>query len=169
MFLPCGGYDRRGHAILKARKRFRAFNIAELYEYLVKKKKLNNSVAALFYTENCNTAKLQDEIETIVELLKSEKPKEISLFIAWFKYMFQDRKEAVKEIQKIEKVKSMLRTSIKKMEKEILNEGIQKGIKKGIQKQKRETAKALLKEKMPLEKIAEITGLSVNEIRKCHN
>ena len=41
-------------------------------------------------------------------------------------------------------------------------EGETKGIKKGI----KEVAKKLLKEKMPIEKIAEITGLSEEELNE---
>ena len=41
-------------------------------------------------------------------------------------------------------------------------EGETKGIKKGI----KEVAKKLLKEKMPIEKIAEITGLSEKELNE---
>lgn len=43
---------------------------------------------------------------------------------------------------------------------------MKEGIKKGIEKEKREVAKKLKKENMPVEKIAEVTGLSIDEIRK---
>jgi len=47
-----------------------------------------------------------------------------------------------------------------------LQKGLQKGIKEGILKGKLETAEAMLKEKMPADKIAQITGLPLKEIKK---
>ncbi|PKL17174.1 MAG: hypothetical protein CVV49_12190 [Spirochaetae bacterium HGW-Spirochaetae-5] len=64
----------------------------------------------------------------------------------------------------------MLRTSIKKIgeqrAKESKLEGIQEGIQKGIRVKAIDTAKILLKKKMPVNEIAEITELTVEEIRK---
>ncbi len=158
--------------------RFRYYKIAEnefSREFL---KKLGNSVAALFYTEGCSGEEMHDEINTIVDLIKDEKPGELSLFIHWFKYMFQQRPELVDEIRGIEEAKTMLKTSIEKYGKKIarkaelegiekgIQKGIQKGMQKGIQKKAIETARALLNEKMPMEKIALISGLSVDEIKR---
>ncbi len=51
-----------------------------------------------------------------------------------------------------------------------LQEGIQKGRQEGQQegilKTRLETAEAMLKEKMPVEKIAQFTGLSLKDIKK---
>ena len=47
--------------------------------------KLNNTVAALFYSENCTADEISKEINTIVNLFKTEKPGEISSFIHWFR------------------------------------------------------------------------------------
>jgi predicted transposase/invertase (TIGR01784 family) len=75
----------------------------------------------------------------------------------------------------------MLRSSLEKYSKKLINEGIEKGMQKGIEKgmqkglekgimqTKTKTALALLKENMNIEKIAEITGLSVKEIEKLMN
>jgi len=153
---------------------FRYYKIAEnefSKEFL---KNLKNAVAALFYTENCSGKELHQEIKSIVELLKSEKPAEVTLFVNWFKHMFHERKELVEEVKGIEEVKSMLRTSIKKITQEAEKEGMQKGLQKGLQKgilegkqeKSVETAKALLKEKFPAKKISEITGLSMKDIEK---
>jgi predicted transposase/invertase (TIGR01784 family) len=84
--------------------------------------------------------------------------------------MFNDSKKQVEEIQEIVEVKSMLRTSIKKygnqLKQEGIKEGIQKGIQEGSQRKAVETARALLNKKMSVKEIAEITGLSVEEITK---
>jgi len=90
--------------------------------------------------------------------MKTEKPDEIKLFINWFRYMFQDRKDLVAEVQEIEEVKSMLRTSIKQLARESKLEG--------KKEMAIETAGALLKKKIPVKDITEITGLSVEEIEK---
>ncbi len=124
-------------------------------------KTLNNAVAALFYTENCDGKEMKQEIDNIVRLLRYEKGDEITAFSHWFKYMFQGMPELVDEIKEITGVKNMLRTSLKKYSKELIQEGIEKG--------KLDTAMNLLKEKMTVKKIAAVTGLPVERIEKLKN
>jgi len=45
-------------------------------------------------------------------------------------------------------------------------QGIQQGIQEGIEREKREVALKLLQEGMSIEKVASITGLSVEEVQK---
>jgi predicted transposase/invertase (TIGR01784 family) len=146
--------------------KFRYFKIAENEFSKDFLKNMENAVAALFYTENLSEDELQTEIDSIIELIKTEKPDEIKLFINWFKYMFQDRKELASEIQGIVEVKTMLRTSIKRYGEKLLQEGKLEGKLEGIQEGIQKTARALLREKMPVNKISEITGLSIEEIEK---
>ena len=47
-----------------------------------------------------------------------------------------------------------------------IKEGREIGIKEGIKEGKKEVAKSLIKEKMPIEKIISITGLSKEEIEE---
>lgn len=157
---------------------FRYYKIAENEFNKDFLKKIKSSVSALFYAENSSGDELKNEFEILTGLLKSEKPQELSLFVKWFKYMFSDRDDVVEEIRGLEEAKTMLRSSIKEMSKKLINEGmekgiekgfqegIQKGIQKGLQTGKLETAAALLNKKMPLNEIAEITGLSIKEIEK---
>ncbi len=141
---------------------FRYFKIAENEFSKDFLKSLKNSVAALFYTENLSEDGLQKEIEIIIELLKKERPDEVKLFINWFKYIFQDRKELVNEVQEIVEVKTMLSTTVKRYGEKLLQEGKLEGkLEKAF-----ETARALLKENMSVKKISEITGLSPGEIEK---
>jgi len=56
----------------------------------------------------------------------------------------------------------MLRSSLEKYSKKLINERIEKG----ILQTKTKTALALLKENMTVEKISEITGLGIKEIEK---
>ena len=101
----------------------------------------------------------------------TESPEVVTLFKKWLNDLLGHRDpEIIESIEKIEETSEMFATALKKHDDELKRisekKGMQKGIQKGIQQQKRETAKALLKEKMPLKKIAEITGLTVEEIRK---
>lgn len=144
---------------------FRYYRIAENEfdrEFLMK---LNNAVAALFYTENCQGRDLQYKIDDIAALIHNERPEELSGFTNWFRYMFKDRPELVEIIQEVKEVKDMLRTSLKKYSKELIQEGIEKGIEKG----KLDIACNLIKENMPVEKIAAVTGLSLSQIEKLKN
>ena len=74
--------------------------------------------------------------------------------------MLHDKKELIEEVQGLKEGKSMLITTVKKIEKKAEKLGIEKG----IQKKAIQTAKALIIEKMPVKKISEITGLSLQEI-----
>jgi predicted transposase/invertase (TIGR01784 family) len=123
---------------------------------------IQNSVSALFYVENSSEEDLRKEFDVLTELLRSEKPAELALFINWFRYTFNDREDIVIELKEIEEVRTMLRSSLEKYSKKLINEGIEKG----ILQTKTKTALALLKEKMTVEKISEITGLSVKDIEK---
>ena len=51
-----------------------------------------------------------------------------------------------------------------KLKKEAMQEGVKKGVQKGMHRKAIQTARALLEENMPLEKISQITGLSIEEI-----
>jgi len=141
---------------------FRYYKIAENEfdrEFLIK---LNNAIAALFYTENCQNENLQHEIDIVVELIRCEKPEEHKAFVNWFSYMFYDKPELVKEIKGIEEAKNMLRTTIKKYGDRIKQESLEEGIEKG----RIDTARKLLKKAMPVQEIAEVTGLTVEQIEK---
>ncbi len=137
---------------------FRYYKIAENEYSKIFLKNMKNSVSALFYAENLSEEELQFEIDTITELLKTERPDEIKLFINWFKYIFNDKKSLAEEIQDLVEVKSMLKTSVKKYGDKILQQGKLEG--------KLETARALLKRKLPVKDISEITGLPAAEIKK---
>ena len=89
----------------------------------------------------------------------AEKEKEIKEAIETLEDISSDEeKERIAELRQkyIMDRKSEIRTA-----KEIgVKEGLKEGIKEGINKEKREIAKRMLQKGMPLESIAEITGLS---------
>jgi len=139
---------------------------------------IKNILSAVFYLENSDISEISGEIKNIIKLIEKERPEEIRLFRKWIKNFFYGNDEISDEIQngikEIEEVKDMLSTSLKKRDKMQFQQGvqqghekgIQEGIQKGIEKKAADTAKALLKENMSTNKIAEITGLSVDEIKK---
>jgi predicted transposase/invertase (TIGR01784 family) len=61
--------------------------------------------------------------------------------------------------------KSMLMQSIQKIEKRSMEKGLEKGLEKGAHDAKLETAKKMLQRKYSIEEIAELTGLSIAEIK----
>ncbi len=68
----------------------------------------------------------------------------------------------IKIIEAIENRRDMMLT----LSQELKKRGFEKGLQEGILKNKLETAEAMLKEKMPVEKIAQFIGLSLKDIKK---
>lgn len=147
---------------------------------------IKNILSAVFYLENSEIKDVSSEIKRIVSLIEKERPEELRLFRKWIKHFFYGNDEVtegiVNSVKEIEEVKDMLYTTLKKRDKvnfeQGLEKGIQKGIKKGIQKglqegiqkgihdEKLKTARKLLNKKISVKDISEVTGLSVDEIRK---
>ena len=89
----------------------------------------------------------------------AEKEKEIKEAIETLEDISSD--EEKERIAELRQKYIMDRTSEIRTAKEIgVKEGLEEGIKEGINKEKREIAKRMLQKGMPLESIAEITGLS---------
>jgi len=109
---------------------------------------------------------ISGEIKRIVSLIEKERPEELRLFRKWIKHFFYGNDEISNEIEnsikEIEEVKDMLSTTLKKRDKIQFEQGKLEG----ILEMKLDTAKALLKEKMAIAKISEITGLPEVEIKK---
>jgi len=122
---------------------------------------VKNMVSALFYVENSIPEVLLKEIDTVAEMIKNEKPDEITIFTNWLRVIFQDKNEDIyHEIKHVEEIRTMFATKLEeygeKLKKEALREGMHR---KAIQ-----TAKALLDKNMNIQEISEITGISVEEI-----
>ncbi len=131
---------------------------------------IKNVLSAVFYLETSGMEDVSSEIKHIVSLIEKERPGELRLFRKWIKHFFYGNDEISDEIEnsiiEIEEVMDMLSTTLKKRDKIQFEQGIEKGIEQGKYKKAVETARALIKEKMLVNKIAEITGLSVAEIEK---
>jgi predicted transposase/invertase (TIGR01784 family) len=135
---------------------------------------IKNVLSAIFFLENTEMKDIPGDIKHIVNLIGKEKPEELRLFRKWIKHFFYGNDEISdgieNSVKEIEEVKDMLSATLKKRDKmqfeQGLEQGLEKGLEKGIQKGKLETARNLLKEKMSVKKISEITGLTVEEIEK---
>ena len=126
-------------------------------------------VSALFYVENSIPETLLKEIDTVIEMLKNERPDEAQLFLNWMRVIFNEKHEEIyHEIKHVEEIRTMFATKLEKygekLKKEAMQEGVKKGVQKGMHRKAIQTARALLEENMPLEKISQITGLSIEEI-----
>ena len=74
-------------------------------------------------------------------------------------------KEGIKEGRK-EGIKEGRKEGIKEGRKEGIKEGREEGIKEGIEQDRIEIAKKMIKKKMKIEDICEITGLTIEEIEE---
>jgi predicted transposase/invertase (TIGR01784 family) len=60
----------------------------------------------------------------------------------------------------------MLATTLKQWEQDLVQQGLQQGLLEGEKRKARETARKLKSRGMALQEIAELTGLSLEEVRK---
>jgi predicted transposase/invertase (TIGR01784 family) len=59
----------------------------------------------------------------------------------------------------------MLATTVKQWEQDLVQQGLQQGMQKGLLQGKRETARKLKQKGMSIQEIAELTGLSIEEVQ----
>ena len=132
--------------------------------------KIKNFVAALFYVENSTPETVAEEIKEIVEMLSTDHPEEMTLFKNWLKYIFKAGDEILEYIEHIEEGKTMFATALKKHDEIMIQQGMQQGVQQGLQKGIHENridiVSRMLKKNFAIEQIAEITGLSIDEIKQ---
>ena len=162
---------------------FRFYKIAENEISKETLFEVKNLIAAMFYVENASPETLKKEIDLVAGMLQNERPEEIRIFSNWLRMTFLDTNDDIYgEVKRLEDVKTMFAAKLEKygekLRKEAMQKGLQKGLEKGIQKGmqkgKREgmrekalqMAKTLLNKNMSIQEISEITGLSVEEIKK---
>ena len=127
-------------------------------------KNVNNILAGVF---KIVTAKGEEEIKETIKVLKVrlEKAPAIKKFINdWLAHLFNYKGFKLENVDE-EGVEKMLVTFLKERDKKAKEEGKEEGIKKGIGMGKEEIAKKSLQKGLSPEVIAEITGLSVEEIK----
>jgi predicted transposase/invertase (TIGR01784 family) len=126
--------------------------------------KIQNIVSTLF---------LAEAHSELLSLFDREADRQaVSLFLNWFRQLAvhgrieADDYEALSEVyHHKEEVQTMLIKALEREKRQIFEEGEQIGMEKGRMDQARRTALALLARGMTVSEIAEITGLSEEQVR----
>ena len=107
-------------------------------------------------------SEIEEDIRTVIKNMDA-----IDFFL---EITVDEREKIIKIIEATEDRRDMMLTFSQELKKRGFEKGIQKGRQEGQQegilKGKLETAEAMLKEKMPVEKIAHFTGLPLKDIKK---
>lgn len=148
---------------------FRYFKIAENELSQESLLAMRNIIGALFLVDTSDRERLAPLVRELVDLFKEEQPEVYKPFVRWLYSHFADPvPEWVTEISQLTEVPTLLATTIKKWEKDLIQEGLHKGKlerkREGKLEGKREIARNLKRKGLSLTEIAEVTGLSVEEI-----
>ncbi|PDO09572.1 MAG: hypothetical protein BLM47_11745 [Candidatus Reconcilbacillus cellulovorans] len=145
--------------------------------------RLANAIGAAFYLDRPveDTAELVERLRKVLELLKRMSVEEQARLVQWIRYVVVERlgkpeREAVAaaiEAAKEGEVGAMITNierSIERIKRRLRAEGVAEGMAKGMAKgrveEKRALAKKLLSRGMAVEEVAELTELSVDEVRR---
>jgi len=156
---------------------FNYFKIAENEISIAKLLEIGNVVSTLFLGEvHYNRALL---IQELSKLLKQENHLMVSMLFNYFEQLFRHKKmeevdwNSLDQIRSQEEINMFLENmqvcdeiAYQKGKKEGLLEGKREGLFEGERKGKLETAKAMFNKGLDVEFIAEVTGLSVEEIEQ---
>ena len=131
--------------------------------------RLHNLVAAVVYLEKQNDeTRINEAIEKVIGFVKDEDIIDIRMFAVWLKNMFRAdiTDEQIGKITNIKEAKSMLTVLAERIEKKGKIEGKLEGKIEGKLEGKIENAKKMLVKGYSIEDIADITGLSIEQIEK---
>jgi predicted transposase/invertase (TIGR01784 family) len=149
---------------------FKYFKIAENEFSRESLLNIRNAMGSIFLVENLDKSEIDDYLEIVFNILKTEEKEIVTEFIRFIRHYFSTNQkihEAVDEYDDFEKGGlSMLANTIESWKEELLLTGEQKGIQKGIRDNTIETATKMLMEGFDLKTVHKITGLSVQEIEK---
>lgn len=127
-------------------------------------KSIKGTIAAIIYLENQkNEQLLKEAVDTVVELIKEEHPEQLRMFSVWLNRMFHKalNEKELERITELTEVKSMLTQVAEQIEAR----GVKQGMKQGMQQKAREDAQKMKEKGYSLEDIADITGLTEDEIK----
>ena len=110
-------------------------------------------------------------LSEIVMILEQEQPEVYRAFIQWlFSFFSEPVPDWVGELSQLREVPTMLATTVKQWEQDLVQQGLfkgkQEGLQEGLLQGKRETARKLKQKGMSVHEIAELTGLSFDEVQK---
>jgi predicted transposase/invertase (TIGR01784 family) len=157
---------------------FRYFKIAENEFSKERLLSLKNMIGALFLVETTKREELVPLLSEIVKILEQEQPEVYRAFIQWlFSFFSEPVPDWVGELSQLREVPTMLATTVKQWEQDLVQQGLQQGLQKGLQQglqkgllegEKRKalaTARKLKQKGMSIQEIAELTGLSIEEVQ----
>ena len=136
-------------------------------------KTINGLVSAVIYLEKRDETRAIGEIvDTVVELIRTERREELRLVTTWFTRVFRGDydDETIREITEVGEVKTMVQDFVDgiaaKIRREALEEGLEQGLEKGVKTQARETVRRMAAKGFDPETIAELTGLDTEEVER---
>jgi predicted transposase/invertase (TIGR01784 family) len=130
--------------------------------------KIKNAVSGIFYVENSRPEDIKQEIDKIIEIISKERPNVLTEFANWFNNYLSylsglaERDTISLKIEDIMEVRSMLATRMKAYNRKLIEQGIEQG----IEREKRTIVLNMDNQGLPPDKIAELTGLGIDEVRK---
>ena len=150
---------------------FRYFKIAENEFSKERLLSLKNMIGALFLVETTRREELVPMLSEIVKILEQEQPDVYRAFIQWlFSFFSEPVPDWVGELSQLREVPTMLATTLKQWEQDLVQQGLQQGMQKGLlEGEKRKalaTARKLKQKGMSIHEIAELTGLNIDEVQK---
>ncbi|MBN1649271.1 MAG: Rpn family recombination-promoting nuclease/putative transposase [Spirochaetales bacterium] len=125
---------------------------------------IKNVVSAIFYVENSRPENLEPEMDRIIEIINKKQPNVLIEFVNWFNNYLSSlsglaEKDTISlKIEDVTEVRPMLATKMQAYNKKL--------IKQGIEQEKRVIILNMDNQGFPVEKIAEITDITVNEVRR---
>ena len=134
--------------------------------------KIKNAVSAIFYIENSKPEDLEPEIDKIIKIIMNEKPNVLTEFSNWLNNYLGSlsglaEKDTISlKIENVMEVRSMLATRMKAYNKKLIEQGIKQGFEKGTEQTEKRVVLNMQSHGFAAEEIAELTGLSIDEIRK---
>ncbi len=139
-------------------------------------RRIHNAVSAVFYVENAAPEDVAETIDVLIDILKEEVPEVCERFTEWFaSYLVGEGLDIAVDqpIRDLQEVKAMFATKFQEYSRRLKEEGLEKGLEKGLEQgqtaERLAIARRLLDRGEPVETVAELTGLSVDEVRQLAN
>ena len=146
---------------------FRYFKIAENEFDAHQLLAFKNLIGALFLVETTSPDELAEVFKQLGSLLEQEQPEVYRAFLSWLNTFFSKPvPDWVTEQLDTKEAPTMLATTLNKWKQELVQQGLQQGVYEGEKRKAIATAKKLKEKGLSLQEIAEVTGLSIEEVQK---
>lgn len=134
-----------------------------------KLERIKGLVAAIMYLEQQeDDAALRHTIDIAITMIEEEQPEQLRQFSHWINRMFRGslEKNDIDKVHQLTEVKTMLAEVVDKIEQRGEQRGELRGEQRGMKQARREDARKMLDEKLDINLIMRITGLSEQEIKE---